>query len=151
MKRSYLVFSAFALLIACNTAFAQTNHYGDARRAELSSHKTGRELKEPVARLGYLDNGVATPREFMDNLEAGLTLPGFHRNRIVSYKVLYLPKLADEMKTDKIKGAKMPREIFDALHLAEIKSGDVILFEDIRIENNDRIYTVTEPVRVVIL
>lgn len=151
MKRGYQILTAIAMFCTLNTALAQNAHYGDAHRAEASSRKLTRELHEPTPRLGFLDTTVATKQQFLDNLEVGLTLPGFSRNKIISYKVLYMPHLADERVTDRIKGARLPQEIFNSLNISQIKTGDVIEFEDIRIENNDRIYTVASPVRVQIL
>lgn len=151
MKMGHQIILAISILSASSTTFAQATHYGDARRAELSSRRIALELKEPVARLGFLDTSYATRQQFMDNLEVGLTLPGFSRNNIISYRLVYMPKLGDEIQSGKIKGAHLPRAIFDSLNLSSLKTGDVVLFEDIRIENNDRIYAIAAPVRVVIL
>lgn len=111
--------------------------YGSAARARKSSHHTDKDLRVSRAHLGYIDVDHATMQEFMDNLEVGLTATGSPNLKLVSYKILIQPKLQDIRESDKIMGNKIPRKIFEQLHMADLKSGDVVTFEDIYIEQDD--------------
>ncbi len=129
------------LFISCcsyaNAQDAQTA-YGSVARAQKSSHHTDKDLRVSRAHLGYIDVDHASLQEFMDNLEVGLTATGSPNLKLVSYRILIQPKLQDIRESEKIMGSKIPRRIFEQLHMADLKSGDVVTFEDIMIEQDDR-------------
>lgn len=124
---------------SCSYANAQDAQtaYGSAARARRSSHRTDKDLRVSRAHLGYIDVDHASLQEFMDNLEVGLTATGSPNLKLVSYRILIQPKLQDIRESNKIMGDKIPRKIFEQLHMADLKSGDVVTFEDIMIEQDD--------------
>lgn len=136
MKKTLLLLVAVVFALQ---GFAQSSQtaYGSTERAKKSSHHTDKELRNPVVRLGYIDMDEATLQEFMDNLEVGLVMAGAPNNRVVSYYVTIVPKGTDIRGEVKVMGGKMPRKIFDELHMGDLKPGDKVLFEDIKAEFNE--------------
>lgn len=138
-----------AILLSAMAADAQP--YGNAERARLSATRTDKDLRKPTVHLGYINQNEVTVQQFMDNLEVGLTGNGFPDNRIISYTVTVMPAKTEERTSDRIKGTHMPRGVFFELHMDALKPGDVVMFEDIRVENDEHIYRVVEPVKLRII
>jgi hypothetical protein len=150
MSLSARVIITTLFIASCSYANAQDIHtaYGSTARARRSSHHTDKDLRVSRAHLGYIDVDHASLQEFMDNLEVGLTATGSPNLKLVSYKILIQPKLQDIRESDKIMGDKIPRRIFDQLHMADLKSGDVVTFENIFIEQDDHAVRRMADVRI---
>ena len=134
----YILITTMLTLSVVSYGQNRSSAYGNAERARNSSHHTDKDLRSPKAHLGYIDVDHATLPEFMDNLEVGLTAVGNPNLKLVSYRIVIMPKLQDIRESEKIMGSKIPRTVFDKLHMADLKSGDIVSFEDIFIEQNDR-------------
>lgn len=130
---------------------AEAQPYGNAERARLSATRTDKDLRKPAVHLGYINTNEVTLQQFMDNLEVGLTGNGFPDSRIISYTITIIPGKTEERTSDIIKGTRMPRGVFFQLHMDALKPGDVVLIEDIRVENDDHLYRVVEPVKLKII
>ena len=133
------------LLLSC-AAIAQP--YGNADRARERATKTDADLSDPVVRLGYINNDKATLLDFMDNLEVGLQASGFPDSRIISYSITLLPKGQDIRSSDVIKGSKIPRAVFNELHMDALKRGDVVIFENIKLEESRRAFRVMNNLQI---
>lgn len=138
--RTLTIIIVSILLVSPAMAQRVERAYGDPERARKSSHNTNRDLRNPSARLGYIEMGEdsVSLQEFMDNLEVGLTAFGLTNTRIVSYRIVILPRLQEVRSSEKIMGSRIPRKVFDELHMSELKPGDKIIFEDIKAELDDR-------------
>ena len=134
-----------ALLLSC-AATAQP--YGNADRARERATKTDADLSNPVVRLGYIKNDRATIADFMDNQEVGLQASGFPDSRIISYSITLLPKGQDIRSSDVIKGSKIPRAVFNELHMDALKRGDVVIFENIKLEESRRAFRVMNNLQI---
>ena len=129
------------LIVALFLSFAATAQpYGNADRARDQAAQTDADLPNPIIRLGYIEDNNATLHAFMDNLEVGLRAAGFPDSKIISYSITIYPKGQDLRSSQVIKGAKLPREIFNELHMEALKKGDVVLFENLKLEDTRHMY-----------
>jgi hypothetical protein len=140
------------LLISLLLSFAAAAQpYGNADRARENAQKTDADLPNPIIRLGYIENDNATLQQFMDNLEVGLRAAGFPNSKIISYSITILPKGQDTRSSETIKGTTLPRAVFNQLQMEALKKGDVVMFENIRLEDTRRAYRMMNDVVIKIL
>ena len=140
------------LIIALLLSFAAgAQPYGNADRARERATKTDTDLPNPVIKLGYIDDDKASVQDLMDNLEVGLRAAGFPDSKIISYSITILPKGQDIRSSGTIKGGKLPRAVFNELHMDALKRGDVVIFENIKLEYTRNAFRTMNEVRIKIM
>ena len=139
-------------LLLCFGANAQTKQpYGNAERARTSSQRTDTDLHTPRVRLGYLDTTVATNQEFLDNLEVGLRGTGFPDNKIISFTIMVVRRGVDVSPTSApIPGSEIPPEIFKRYMLDQLRQGDKVFFENIKVEYSRNSFRTMSPIVITI-
>ena len=134
MHKSFFILLSF--LLTTDRISAQMNQpYGDTVRAVLASHHIDQPTGDPIMRLGYIDVNNATRQELLDNLAVGLRVAGGKGYQVHSYKMTVVPVGGDVRASARIKGGKIPGEVFNQLRLNTIKKGDRIILDDIRVED----------------